>query len=233
MNIGVGPSRRSFITLLLVLWQMTYLGVRTFTWDSLREGAIDLRPLSRPLRLLTLSGLVLILGFLFSLLFNDLLRVNGPLEPLTVESTATPGLLVPSLAVPLTLIALTLGWGYILTGALHVRPAVRWPVFVIYLLFGLLPLSSQTFPFHPVAGGWLPLLVLALLVVAFVLLPRRPLPLSLEFCLLAGLHGLVVLVSLNYSVQNQLLSDGELRVSSLLTALLDNSIILIAPLLFL
>jgi hypothetical protein len=232
MTTWIGPTRRSVISLLLLLWQMIYLGTRTFTWDSLRHGAIDLRPLNRPLRLLTLCGLALILGFLFSLLFNDLLRLNGRLEPLTIESTATRGLLVPSLAVPLTLIALTLGWGYILTGALHVRPAVRWPTLLIYLLFGLMPLSSSMLTLQTMAGAGLTLIVLLLLVVGFILLPRWPLPLPLEFSLMVGLHGLVVLFSLIFGVQNQLMSDGELRVSSLVSALMDNNIILIAPFLF-
>jgi hypothetical protein len=232
MIVWISPTRRGLISILLTLWQIVYVGMHTFTWGSLRDGAVDLRPLSRPLRLLTLWGLILILGFLFSLLFNDLLRINGPLEPLTVESTATRGLLVPSLAVPLTLIALTLGWGYILTGALHVRPAVRWPMLLIYLLFGLMPLSSNWLPFHPIAGRWLGLLIPALLVVGFILLPRWPLPLPVEFSLMLGLHGLVMLLSVIFSMQSQFLSDGELRVSSLVTGLMDDGFILIAPFLF-
>jgi hypothetical protein len=229
----LGPTRRSLIGLLLTVWQIVRTGAQTFVWGAVRDGAIDLRPLSRALRLLTLAGLLLILAFLLSLLFNDFLRITGPLEFLVDDSTETRGLLAPSAAIPLTLAAMTLAWGYILVGALHVRRDVRWATLFVYLLFGFLPLlSSAVASLDTDAIWWIMLVVLALLIVCFAVLPRWALPLPLEWSIVLALHGAVMLLALYTQARTQIISDGELPVSGLASSLVQSSILLIAPFLY-
>jgi hypothetical protein len=229
----LGPTRRSLIGLLLTIWQIVRTGAQTFVWGALREGAIDLRPLSRALRLLTLAGLLLILAFLLSLLFNDFLRITGPLEFLVDDSTETRGLLAPSAAIPLTLAAMTLAWGYTLVGALHVRRDVRWATLLVYLLFGFLPLlSSAVASIDLDAIWWIMLVVLALLIVCFAVLPHWKLPLPLEWSIVLALHGTVMLLALYTQARTQIISDGELPVSGLVSSLVQSSILMIAPFLF-
>jgi hypothetical protein len=233
MSSFLGPTRRSLIGLLLTIWQIVHTGARTFVWGAIRDGAIDLRPLSRALRLLTLAGLLLIMSFLFSLLFNDFLRVNGPLEFLADDSTETRGLLAPSAAIPLTLTAIALAWGYTLVGALHVRRDMRWAVLLVYLLFGFLPLfSAATATIESNAIWWILLAMPALLMLCFVVLPRWALPLPLEWSLMMGLHGAIMLLTLYAKARTQIISDGELPVSGLVSSLVQSSIILIAPFLY-
>jgi hypothetical protein len=233
MSSLLGPTRRSLVGLLLMVWQIAYTGTRTFLWGALREGAIDLRPLSRALRLLTLAGLLLILAFLLSLLFNDFLRINGPLEFLADDSTETRGLLAPSAAIPLTMAAMALAWGYTLAGALHVRRDVRWAILLVYLSFGFLPLlSDATATVDSGAIWWIVLAVPALLVACFVVLPRLTLPLPIEWSLMMALHGAVMLLTLYAKAHTQIISDGELPVSGLVSSLVQSSIMLIAPFLY-
>src|SRR5262245_25409242 len=166
MRSLVAPTRRGVITLLHTLWQITSTAAGTFIWGALRDGAIDLRPFGRALRLIAASGLLLIFGFLFSILFNDLLRINGPLELLSGDSTATRGLLVPRAAIPITLLAITLGWGYALVGALHARPILRWAALLTYLIFAILPLSGHLVSWVDVdVPSWIILALLALLLI--------------------------------------------------------------------
>jgi hypothetical protein len=229
----LGPTRRSLVGLLLTIWQIAHTGARTFVWGAVREGAIDLRPLSRALRLLTIAGLLLIMSFLFSLLFNDFLRVNGSLEFLADDSTETRGLLVPSAAIPLTMAALALAWGYTLAGALHVRRDIRWAILLVYLLFGFLPLFSgatATVDSHVI--WWILLAVPVLLVLCFLVLPGWALPLTLEWSLMMALHGAVLLLTLYAKARTQIISDGELPVSGLVSSLVQSSIMLIAPFLY-
>src|SRR5262245_922943 len=229
----LGPTRRSLIGLLLTIWQILRTGAQTFVWGAVRDGAIDLRPLNRALRLLTLAGLLLILAFLLSLLFNDFLRINGPLEFLVDDSTETRGLLAPSAAIPLTLAAMTLAWGYTLVGALHVRRDVRWATLLVYVLFGFLPLfSSAVGSVETNAIWWIMLGVLALLIVCFAVLPRWALPLPLEWSIVLALHGAAMLLALYAQARTQIVSDGELPVSGLASSLVQSSILLIAPFLF-
>lgn len=227
------PLRNSLAALPRALWAIVTTAVRTFVWGTLRAGAIDFRPLSRALRAITICGLLLIAGFLFSILFNNLLRTGGPLEPLAVESSATRGLLVPPAAVPLTLVVLTLAWGYALTGALHVRGLARWLVFLLYVLYGILPLAPVLlYASNLGEARWLWLAPIGLVAIAFLVLPRRPLPLPIVFSLMLALHAMLMMLALAESVRAQILSDGQLRASDLVTAILQTGLILIAPFLF-
>lgn len=222
------PTRRSLFFLLLTLWQISNTAVRTLVWSTIREGAIDLRSHSRALRMLAVGGLLLIIGFLFSILFNDLLRFNGPLELLANDSTATRGLLAPIAAVPITLIAVTLGWGFVLAGALHTRPALRWSVFGVYCIFGLLPMSNQ---FNPEIAGTLVYLVpvlLLLLIIAFIVLPRVEWPLAVEWCLVLALHAGIVLIALSSVVRFQRLTDDP-WVSNMLSSLVQGHFFFTMP----
>lgn len=189
-------SRQNIIALATAIWIILVGGVRVFAWDSLKDGFIDVRPLPRVPRFLTLVGLVLVFVFIGSIFFNDPLRWSGSLQVQPLESSAARGLSVPSTAVPIAYIAIILAWTFLLTGALHVRPAVRWVILFCFFVFGLPGLlggSLQAAAFgDPVFLAALiataALAVLGLLI-AFILLPRFHLSLAFEFTLILLLVG--------------------------------------------
>lgn len=223
-------TRRGASALLLALWQITTTATHTFVWDGLRAGAIDLRPLGRTLRLLAAAGLLLIVLFLLGIVFNGALRVSGPLETIG-SSTPTRGLVVPALAVPITLAAVALGWGYLLAGALHARPVIRWGTLVAYLCFGALPLARQFASFGVSAEGWAALALLALLVVCFVALPRTRWPLAVEWSIVLLAQGGVLLLGLTGAARGQLLRN-EPVVNDFVDSLVLQLLFFIAPFLF-
>lgn len=232
MNLTT-PSWRDMATVLLTLWQITTTATRTFVWNSVVEGTLDVRPLSRALRLLAVLGQLLIAGFLLSILFNSWLRVNGPLEPLVQERDGTRGLLVPSAAIPLTLAAVGIGWGYLLAGAVRVRWWLRWLTALLYLCFAVLPIlmveiGLLNFGIVPV---W-PLLSPLLVVAALAVLPRlRPRP-ALEWCIMTALNGMLFCGAVAAAASAEVLSGGGYRVSSLVSSLALNALLLIAPFLY-
>ncbi|NOK62910.1 MAG: hypothetical protein GFH27_549293n307 [Chloroflexi bacterium AL-W] len=222
------PDRQGLPTMLL--W---YRIITDFLRGHLREHFIDLRPLSHPMRLLTVIGLVFIFGFIGGIFFKDTLRFQGILEPLVIDSSTTRGLLVPNIVVPVTFIAVVLGWGYLLAGALHVRRWLRWVVLICYMIFTAMPLMVT------VAGSLGSLLtivgVLSLLLaifLAFIILPRLKLAPVLEWSLIMLLHGSLMLLYLGGAVQGQILSDGELRASNMLSVVFTTGALLTAPFLF-
>lgn len=195
---------RPLINLLLTLWQIATSGVRVFAVDSLRDGVVDLRPLSRTGRALVLAALTIVTAFLLSLLFSDALRINGPLETLAVASTEARGLTAPVLAVPITLVTITLAWTYVLTGALHMRPVVRWLAYLSFVLFGAQALGSGmtnaalNSVLNPLSAALTVLVSIVAffgLLIAFAVLPRLRAPLAVEFSVLGGLMTLLVLPS--------------------------------------
>ena len=228
-------------TLLYRVWQVVTDGVRLFVWETLRTGMIDLRPLGGVLRLLTVTGLVLVFGFLASILFSDVLRTLSALEPLDFESSSTRGLLAPALAVPLTLGALLFAWSFILTGALAVRSArARWFVFLLYLLFELSGLLSGVFGV-PAHAGFLSLGlmglayvgVFVLLVLAFIFLPRLSLPLYIQFIFILGLNSTLVALGLAQAAAAQERTGFPYPAGYLIGTTVSLARVLIIPLLFL
>ncbi len=176
--------------------------VRIFAWDSLKSGFIDLRRLGRVPRVVALVGLVLVFGFIASILFNDPLRTSGALEPLPLSSSSIRGIFVPALVVPLTFISLILAWSLILTSALHLRRALRWGILICFLFFGLPPsyigsLSGIAVE-NPLTLVWTLLHTLAafaLLFGAFIFLPRFKFSVAAEFAIVFGsLSGLFILM---------------------------------------
>lgn len=231
---GFAPSRRAVRTVLLTLWQIVTTASHTFVWNSVLEGRIDVRPLSRAMRLIAIGGQVLIAGFLLSLLFNEALRVNGPLELLVLEADETRSLLVPSVAIPLTMAALALGWGYVLAGALRVRWWLRAVIGALYLGFAALPLAPMQLGglAFGVVPWWsaLSLLLIGLALLVLPLVPARPVG---EWCLMAWLNGCYFCGSVAHMAYIQVLSGGEFRVSSLASGLALSGLLLIAPFLYL
>lgn len=197
------PTRGSARTLLLTMWQVVVGGVRVFAWDSLREGVIDVTPLPRAARLITLVGLVLVAFFLASIWFSDALRTSGTLEALPLESSAARGVFVPNVAVPLSLTALTFAWSFLLAGALRVRAWARWATLLGFVLFGLAGLISGSVPLLQSVNATAAALsavvglgALVLLILAFLVLPRFRLPLALEVSLIFVLVGALFIVNL-------------------------------------
>lgn len=224
------PSRRNVVGLLLVLWQIAATAGRAFVWNSVVEGTIDLRPLSRGLRLLAVLAQALIVAFLLSILFTETLRVSGPLEPLAVEADEARGLLVPSAAVPLTMAALSLGWGYVLAGAVRVRWWLRWLTALLYLAFAVLPVASVQVGLIAagVSSAW-SLLAVPAVMLALALAPRRPARPALEWCAMTALNGLLFCGAVAGAAYAEQLSGGELRVSSIASRLALNGLLLITP----
>ena len=189
-------SRQTIVTLLTALWAILVGGVRVFAWDSLKGGFIDVRPLPRVARFLTLVGLLLVFVFILSIFFNDPLRRSGSLEALPLSSFGARSISVPSTAVPIAYIAIILAWTFLLTGAVHVRPAVRWGVLVCFFLFGVPGLFAGTTQGAAFGNDVLLLTLIGLavigilgLLISFILLPRLRLSLAFEFTLMLALVG--------------------------------------------
>lgn len=195
-------SQKNFGSLFQAVGHILYGAARIFAWDSLKSGFIDIRHLTRVPRLLALAGLVLVFGFIVSILFNDPLRTSGVLEPLPLSSNAARAIFVPSTAVPLTLIALVLAWSLILTSALHIQRWARWGIFLSYVLFGVPASFVGSLAGSAVDSPLLLLLVIGLaalcwlvLVLAFIFLPRRKFSITVEFVIvLLSVGGLFVLM---------------------------------------
>lgn len=195
-------SRSSLRVLAHALWTIAVGGLRVFAWDSLKHGFIDIRPLPRVLRLLALVGLALVFVFIASILYNDTLRLSGTLESLPLSSSAARGILAPSTAVPLALLASILAWSLMLTGALHVWGWVRAVMLFAFLAFGLPGLivgavqavTGEDPALFFITVGVAALAVL-LLLLGLIVLPRFHFPLAFEFVLmLAAVGGLYLLV---------------------------------------
>ena len=233
-------SLRGLFTALLVLFEIVVAGTRVFALDGLRAGLIDVRPLNRVTRLLALIGLLLVFGFLFSLVFGDVLRLNSSLQLLTYASSAVRGLLAPSVAVPLTLLAVALGWTYILTGALHVRRAARWFALALYILYVIPGLGrsilttattlDMTTTFTSIGGAaCLSLLILF----AFALLPHLHWPLAVEFSVLWLCNSLLFLLAYAQVVIGaQRTLDAPFNAGDLVTELVLIERTLLIPFLF-
>ncbi len=224
------PSRRNVITLLLTLWQIASTAVQTFVLGSVREGAINVRPLSRTLRVVVIVGLTIIGIFLLGILFSDVLRVSGPLEFLANESSATRALHAPSAAFPITLVALSLGWGYMLAGALHARRLIRWFIFIIFMVYmlfaNIVPLTQ------PYDNIFIPFVFLIFFLLAFIILPRVHLPLPLEWSFILLLCGSMMAMGLYGNLMLERIS-GENWTSTTLTGLILNQLIITTPFLLL
>jgi hypothetical protein len=226
--MGVSPTRRSLLQILLLIWQVSRTASHNFVWGAVHEGAIDLGRQSRVIRIMTVFGLVLILGFLLSMIFNDSLRQNGPLELLSNDSTATRALLVPSIAVPITFVAVAIGWGYMLAGAIHARLLVRWGLFVVYLLCGVSPLLLVL---NPSTAGGLTLLAVGCIVgmvVLFVVLPLLRIPKPVTWCLIILLHTGVVITAMRAAGQLQQLTN-EYWLNTTLSGMVQITFIFIVP----
>ena len=196
---------RGLYTLLLTLFQIVSSGFRVFALDGLRAGVVDVRPLSRAVRLLVVAALALVILFLLSLLFGDTLRAGMPLQTLRLGGTGVRALTVPVITTPLTLIAIILAWSYILTAALYIRAGLRWLTFVVYILFGLLAFTNGMNNFAglgvanvvaAVAPTLGVLLAFGLMVIALLFLPRLRVSYALGFFIMLSLNLLMLLPSL-------------------------------------
>ncbi len=234
-------SRQTLSTFALTVWTILVGGVRVFAWDSLKEGFIDVRPLARVPRFLSIVGIVVVLTFIVSILFNDTLRMSGRLEPLPLSSSATRGIFVPSTAVPLALSASILAWTLLLTGALHVRAFVRWSVLACFLFFELSAILSGVLQgagtdeqgtLLLITAG-ITLLALLGMLAAFLLLPRFRLPLYVEFLVMLGLVGGLFLLGLWSSLQASQLGSIDFVSGYLVPDIVTNPRNLIVPLLYL
>jgi hypothetical protein len=201
--------------------------VRVFIWGSISENAIDLRPFSRTLRLIGAVGIGLITAFLLGLLFSDALRINAPLELLANDSSSTRGLSVPAFAIPLTLLAIAVGWGYMLAGALHARPLVRWMVLLVFMLQILFPLLTQI---AALQGPFLLATAVAVLalVVCFVVLPRVALPLPLEWSMVLALSGTLIVIVLSGSLRLERIS-GTSWLNDMVSSILLSQFVFVVP----
>jgi hypothetical protein len=233
-------SRQTMRTLLTTLWVILVGGVRIFAWDSLKGGFIDIRPLPRVPRLLALVGLTLVFIFIGSILFNDLIRQSGVLEPLPLSSSEGRGIFVPSTAVPIAFLTTLLAWSMMLTGALHVMGAVRWSIFFCFVFFGLSGLfvvMLQTFSALDSALALVAFcltgIILLTLVLAFALAPRFKLPVAFEFTLMLGCVGGLYLVMLLLAVRASEGGSVDFVSGYLVPEVVTNPRYLIIPFLFL
>jgi len=234
------PSRQKLVTLLVSVWAILVGGVRVFAWDSLKEGFIDVRPLPRVARFLSIIGLVLVFIFIGSILLNDPLRWSGALETLPLSSTATRGIFVPSTAVPIAYFAALIAWTFMFTGALHTRAAARWGVLICFFFFGfsnsftgMLQLASADNPVFWMLALGLSLGLLLTLIAALAIVPRLRLPLYVEFLLMLATVGGLFLVALFASAQASQLGSVDFVSGYLVPEVVTNPRNLIAPFLYL
>lgn len=233
-------SRQTLSALFVSLWAILIGGVRIFAWDSLKDGFIDVRPLSRVARLLALSGIAIVLVFVASIYFNDPLRWAGTLELLPLGSTTARSLFVPTLAVPIAYLATILAWTFLLTGALHVMAVVRWGTLICLLLFELPGLflgvvQGANFDSPTLALLFMGLIGLDLigLVLTFLVLPRVRLPLAVEFTLLLALVSGFFVLSLYAAVASSQSSAINFVGGYLVYNVVTDARILIIPFLYL
>lgn len=206
-------QEKNFGALFDALWHILVGAFRIFAWNSLKSGFIDVRRLDRVPRLIALVGFALVFAFIASILFNDPLRTGGVLEALPLSSAAARGIFVPSLAVPLALVAVILAWSLILTSALHVQRWVRWGIFVGFILFGLpadgigtmISAAGENVPLLlGFAGGMV--LLLGGLLFSFIFFPRRRAVLAMEFTTVLFCTGGLFVLFLFAAVQATQLS---------------------------
>lgn len=189
----------------LVLWQVVSSALRVFTVDSVRAGMVDVRPLPPGGKVLVGIGFVVTFLFLAATIFSDQIRSAMPLEPLSISSSPTRGLLVPGLAVPATICGLALAWSFVLAGALRMHRAARVIAYLSFLAFGSQSLSSgmtaaaqfsisdaQLFRTLTIAS-WA---TFAALGAALVVLPMLRLPRSVDFAIVAALVTLYAMPGL-------------------------------------
>jgi hypothetical protein len=133
------PTRGTLIALIGFLWAVSFGAVRDFVWADLREGLIDLRGLSRPVRAIAWIGFGLLALMLIAVLFNDFWRATSPLLTLT-EPLPGRGRMLPTALLPATLFLLAVSWAFLLAGALRSHILIRLGVLFLFL---------------PAAGLWL------------------------------------------------------------------------------
>lgn len=146
-----------------------------FVWADLRDGLLRLDGLPWLTRVLVWGGFMLLFAMLGVLLIGDWWRTTFELRALA-NGIPGRGTLVPVALVPVTFFLLTIAWGFILTGALHITLWLRVLVFGFYFLVVLewFPsfLLTASWPERLIALGAMLLLALIFLWRAFA--PQRP-----------------------------------------------------------
>lgn len=230
---------RLLAQLILLLWQVLSTGVRVFAVDSVRDGMLDLRPMSRSSRMPLAIGLIATIAFLVAILFTDTLRTLSPLEPLAIASTSTRGILTPTLAVPLTLVALVIAWSLILAGVVRLHAVIRVLAVAAFLLFGAPALNDVVAATAPLTIS-APLLAVALnavagiamlsLLAAVFLLPRHTHADWIDFVVVLGLVTLFTLPGvLAYSYIRSDAYDDPMGLADALAGGLALSVAILAP----
>lgn len=215
---------RALYTTVSTILQIVVDGARVFAVDALRDGFIDLRPLEKAGRALVVVAFAIVGAFILSLVFSEVLRVSGPLQPLRASSSAARGFMAPASAVPITYVALALAWSYFLTGAVQTRRLSRWLAFTAFTLFGMAALgngmsnalfNSITQPVAVAAMVWLIAGAFVLLLIAYAALPRTRWPLAVRFSLIATLVTLILLPAVLQTamagnrLENQSVNDAD------------------------
>jgi hypothetical protein len=171
--------QNGFLNLLKTSRQVASTALNSFVVDVAREGAIDFRPLHPALRVMLIFGFGLLGLFMVGILVGEQVRLWFPREILLPESSDVRTLTIPTPYVPLTLLAFTVGWGFILSGALYTRPLFRWLILFAYYIFFALNVvvesASAALGASGVTGFILflfALLLNCLLFFTFLILPR-------------------------------------------------------------
>lgn len=165
-------------------------GVKTLVLADLEEGVVRVGDLPRLTRSLAWMGFALLFAMVGVLFFNETLRAAFPLLSI-VGGTAGRGQLVPVVLMPLTLFVLSVGWGFMLTGALHTRLVIRLAVLLLYLVVaGVWTIGTTS----SLLGALLAWAALLLVPVFFVIRRRARAAPAFEFGVL------LVLVSLTFGL---------------------------------
>ena len=233
-------TKKNLVVFANALWQIFVGAFRIFAWDSLNSGFIDLRRLGRVPRLIALTGLALVFIFIASILFNDPLRTSGILEPLPLSSAAARGIFVPSVVVPLSLIAVILAWSLLLTSALHLPRWARWGMLLCFVFFGLpadvissaasVTMDDPLLLFFIVGAVFVGLLGL---LVCFIVLPRWRWSLAREFTLVLVCIGGLFIVFLIASVKASQLGSVNFVTGYVVAEAVTNPRNLTVPLIYL
>ncbi len=225
--------QHGFLNLLKTGRKIASTAFHSFVVDVAREGAIDFRPLHPVLRIMLIFGFGLLGLFMVGILIGDQARFWFPREILLLESSDTRTITIPTPYVPLTLLAITIGWGFILSGALYTRPLFRWIIMFGYYVFFAFDIVLETVSSALGASGDVGFLLFmflillnALIFFTYLILPHLPVPRPLAWTWIMMIIGAISVITYLMSVRTQGVTN-EFSSGNFISGILTNLFILV------
>lgn len=128
-------------SILSTILKTPFEGFNRFIVADLREGRLSLEGLSYPVRVLVLSGMVILFISALLTIFFEPIRQQSDLITLQNSNLLLRGSSVASLVIPLTLFLASISIAFILAGAIRSPWWFRFPVFILFYT-SILPFLS-------------------------------------------------------------------------------------------